>query len=178
MSRIGKMPIFIPENVEISINDLEVSVKGPKGILSRKLPVGVKLEREGHNLMVKRISDSHYHKSIHGLTRSLINNMVKGVTEGFSKVLDIQGVGYRIQKKGEGIELLMGFSHPTIISKTDGIEIEIISPTRFAVKGIDKELVGEVAANIRSIRKPEPYKGKGIRYQNERVRKKAGKAGK
>jgi large subunit ribosomal protein L6 len=179
MSRIGRAPIPVPSGVEVTIQDRKVSVKGPKGELAREIPTPITIEHDDGQLVVDRPDDERENRALHGLTRSLVNNMVLGVTEGFRKELDIVGVGYRATAKGPNkIELALGFSHPVPVDAPDGITFEVPSPTQIAVVGIDKEVVGQVAANIRAIRKPEPYKGKGVRYHDERVIRKAGKAAK
>jgi large subunit ribosomal protein L6 len=179
MSRIGRKPIPIPSGVDITIDGVRITVKGPKGSLERELVPDITVSRGEGELLVTRPTDERHHRALHGLTRSLVNNMVVGVSEGFSKDLEIVGVGYRAAAQGpEKIELALGFSHPVHVDAPDGITFEVPAPTRITVRGTDKELVGQVAANIRKIRKPEPYKGKGIRYAGERVIRKAGKAGK
>jgi large subunit ribosomal protein L6 len=179
MSRIGKAPITVPSGVEVLIGDGRVSVKGPQGTLERALPGEITIRQEDSVLTVERPNDERQNRALHGLTRSLVNNMVLGVTNGFSKDLEIVGVGYRAVAKGPGLlELALGFSHPVIINAPEGITFEVPVPTRISVKGIDKEKVGQVAANIRKMRKPEPYKGKGVRYAGEHVQRKAGKAAK
>src|SRR6266480_4278809 len=179
MSRIGKAPILIPSGVDVSVAGNEVTVKGPKGSLFRRLPADITVRQDGAQLLVERPDDEREHRALHGLTRSLVNNMVLGVTQGFTKELEIVGVGYRATAQGSNaIELALGFSHPVRVEAPPGIEFEVPQPTRIAVKGIDKEAVGQVAANIRKIRKPEPYKGKGVRYAGEVVQRKAGKTGK
>ena len=178
MSRIGKAPISVPGGVDIQISGQAVTVKGPKGQLSRELSDLVSISKDGDTLQVERIDDSREARAMHGLMRSLVANMVTGVTDGFRKELDIVGVGYRAQAKGKGLELSLGFSHPVLVDAPDGISFVVPQPTRIEVHGIDKQLVGQVAANIREWRKPEPYKGKGVRYADEHVRRKAGKAGK
>jgi large subunit ribosomal protein L6 len=179
MSRIGRAPIPVPSGVEVTIQDRNVSVKGPKGELAREIPAPITIKHDDGQLVVDRPDDERENRALHGLTRSLVNNMVLGVTEGFRKELDIVGVGYRATAKGPNkIELALGFSHPVAVDAPEGITFEVPSPTQIAVVGIDKEVVGQVAANIRAIRKPEPYKGKGVRYHDERVLRKAGKAAK
>ncbi len=179
MSRIGRAPITVPSGVEVSIADKQVTVKGPNGTLSRTVPGEIIVRQEESTLLVERPNDERQNRALHGLTRTLISNMVTGVTAGFTKDLEIVGVGYRATAKGpDAIELALGFSHPVNVDAPVGITFEVPAPTRISVKGIDKELVGQVAANIRKIRKPEPYKGKGVRYAGERVIRKAGKAAK
>ncbi len=177
MSRIGKMPITIPQGVDIKIEGSVVTVKGPNGQLTRTVHNDMILELEDGQIVVKRPSEEKFHKSLHGLTRSLINNMVEGVTKGFQKSLDLVGVGYRAAKQGNKLVLTVGYSHPVEIEPKEGIEIEVPVATKVVVKGADKEAVGALAANIRKVRPPEPYKGKGIKYDTERIRRKAGKAG-
>jgi large subunit ribosomal protein L6 len=179
MSRIGRSPIAVPSGVEVTIADRHVTVKGPKGVLARDLPGEITMRQEESTLLVERPDDQRHNRALHGLTRSLVNNMVVGVTDGFTKELEIVGVGYRATAKGtEQLELALGFSHSVTVDAPAGITFDVPQPTRIAVRGIDKELVGQVAANIRKIRKPEPYKGKGVRYAGERVIRKAGKAAK
>ena len=178
MSRIGKQPIAIPDGVTVEVDDGLVTVKGPGGELSQRVVRDLRVIVDGGEVRVERPSDERDHRALHGLTRSLIANMVEGVTKGYEKRLEIQGVGYRAALKGSELELQVGFSHPVTMSAPAGIEFEVPAPNRIVVKGIDKQLVGEIAANVRKIRKPEPYKGKGIRYEGEYVRKKAGKAAK
>ena len=179
MSRIGKQPIEIPSGVDVTVGeDAVVVVKGPRGELTQRVHPEMRLVRDEAVLRVERPTDEGFHRSLHGLTRSLIANMVEGVTKGYEKRLTIVGVGYRATMKGKALEVQVGFSHPVTVPATEGIEFETPTPTQIVVRGNDKQLVGEVAANIRKIRKPEPYKGKGIRYENEYVRKKAGKAAK
>ena len=179
MSRIGKSPIPIPSGVEVTVSDRHVTVAGPKGTLERDMPGHITAHQEDSTLLVERPDDERSNRALHGLTRSLLNNMVLGVTTGFSKELEIVGVGYRAIARGPGqLELALGFSHPVTVDAPEGITFEVPVPTRISVKGIDKELVGQVAANIRKIRKPEPYKGKGVRYAGEHVVRKAGKAAK
>ena len=180
MSRIGKAPIGIPKGVTITIGDGNtVTVKGPKGELTRTVPAAMQLSQEDGQVVVKRPDDEPVHKSLHGLTRTLIANMVQGVTEGYEKRLEIVGVGYRVLSKGPTqLEFQLGYSHSITFNAPDGISFTVDGPTRLGVQGIDKQLVGEVAANIRKLRKPEPYKGKGVRYAGEQIRRKVGKAGK
>jgi large subunit ribosomal protein L6 len=178
MSRIGKKAIEIPSGVDVSIDDSAVTVKGPLGTLHQRFHPDMRLIVEDAELRVERPDDERLHRSLHGLTRTLIANMVEGVTRGYEKRLEIVGVGYRAALRGPDLELALGFSHPVTIAPPSGIEFEVPVPTRITVRGIDKQLVGEVAAGIRKIRKPEPYKGKGVRYEGEYVRKKAGKAAK
>jgi large subunit ribosomal protein L6 len=180
MSRIGKIPVPIPSGVEVTIEGQSVTVKGPKGQLSHTVaePITIRKDDDG-TLAVERPDDERLSKSLHGLSRTLVNNLVVGVTEGYEKKLEIVGVGYRVQAKGPTqLEFALGFSHPVVVDAPDGITFQVEKPTLFSVHGIDKQKVGEVAANIRKIRKPEPYKGKGVRYAGERVLRKAGKAGK
>jgi len=179
MSRIGKSPIALPSGVDVSLAGQHITVRGPKGVLERDIPGVITVRQDGDTLVVERPDDERRNRAMHGLVRSLVNNMVQGVTQGFSKELEIVGVGYRATAKGSGaMELALGFSHPVNITAPDGITFEVPSPTRIVVSGIDKEAVGQVAADIRAWRKPEPYKGKGVRYLGEHVRRKAGKAGK
>ena len=179
MSRIGKSAIAVPTGVEVSISGAAVTIKGPKGTLKRELPVGDSARREENNLVVERINDERDSRSRHGLSRTLLSNMIIGVTDGYTKELDIQGVGYRAEAQGPNkLKLALGFSPPIVYTAPDGVTFEVTAQTKIVVKGNDKEVVGQVAANIRSMRKPEPYKGKGVRYLNERVRRKAGKTGK
>jgi large subunit ribosomal protein L6 len=178
MSRIGRTPVVIPAGVDVSINGREVTVKGPRGTLSLTVAEPIEVSQDDGVIKVTRPNDEGEIRALHGLSRSLIANMVTGVTEGFRKTLEIVGVGYRVQAKGQGLEFSLGFSHPVPVIPPEGITLRVESPTRFVVEGNDKQQVGEVAANIRKIRKPEPYKGKGVRYQGEQVRRKVGKAGK
>jgi len=178
MSRIGRLPVAVPAGVDVTLEGRKLTVKGPKGTLTRELPPVVTVAREGDAIVVTRPNDEKEARSLHGLTRTLVNNMVVGVTTGYRKGLEIQGVGYRAQKIGEKLQLSLGYSHPVEIEPPNGISFELETPTRLSVIGIDKELVGQVAARVRATRKPEPYKGKGVRYAGEQVRRKAGKAGK
>jgi large subunit ribosomal protein L6 len=175
MSRIGKLPIEIPSGVDVQVGDGVVSVKGPKGELSQAVSRDLSFEREDSKLLVKRPTNRGEHRALHGLTRSLVFNMVQGVTEGFEKRLEIQGVGYRAQLRGNSIELALGFSHPVKVDAPAGIDFEVPAPTQIIVRGIDKQQVGEIAAQIRKLRPPEPYKGKGVRYAGEYVARKVGK---
>lgn len=178
MSRIGLQPITVPNNVEITLDGPRVRVKGPKGTLERTLPPDMIIEREEGQLVVKRPSDERRHRALHGLTRTLVDNMVVGVTTGFRKDLEINGVGYRAQLVGQNLLLQLGYSHPVRVTPPEGISFAVEGQNRVSVMGIDKELVGQEAARIRDVRPVEPYKGKGVRYAGERVRRKAGKAGK
>ena len=179
MSRIGNAPITVPGGVDVTIDGAEVTVKGPKGTLSRSVPGAISVRQDASVLLVERPDDERQNRSLHGLTRTLVNNMVVGVTDGFSKELEIIGVGYRAEALSPTqLRLALGFSHPVVFDAPAGITFEVPTQTRVIVKGIDKELVGQVAANIRALRSPEPYKGKGVRYANEHVKRKAGKAGK
>jgi large subunit ribosomal protein L6 len=175
MSRIGRKPIPVPAGVNVAIEPERVTVNGPKGELSERIHRDITVAQDGEQLVVTRPTDRGEHRALHGLTRSLVANMVEGVTAGFEKRLEIQGVGYRAQLKGRDLELALGYSHPVPIRAPDGIEFEVPQPTRIVVRGISKQLVGETAANIRKQRKPEPYKGKGIRYEGEYVARKVGK---
>ena len=180
MSRIGRLPITVPSGVEVTLDGRQVTVKGPKGELEHQVAAPITVQKnESGELVVERPDDERMNRSLHGLTRTLVNNMVTGVTQGYEKKLEIQGVGYRVIAKGPTqLEFALGFSHPVIVDAPAGITFKVENPTHFSVQGIDKQMVGEVAANIRKIRKPEPYKGKGVRYEGEHVRRKAGKAGK
>ncbi len=179
MSRIGKAPITVPAGVDVKVDGRRISVKGPMGTLERQIPGTITVSQDGDTLTVERPNDENKVKAMHGLTRSLVNNMVIGVTEGFKKNLEIVGVGYRAEAQGpNALRLNLGFSHPVDVKAPEGITFEVPVQTQIIVSGIDKEVVGQVAADIRSIRKPEPYKGKGVRYAGERVLRKAGKAGK
>ena len=175
MSRIGKQPIPVPSGVTVSIEPERVAVSGPKGELAERIPLDITVEQEQDNLLVKRPTDRGEHRALHGLTRSLVANMVEGVTAGFEKRLEIQGVGYRAVLKGRDLELALGYSHAVPVKAPDGIEFEVPQPTRVVVRGISKQQVGEMAAYIRKQRPPEPYKGKGIKYQGEHIRRKVGK---
>jgi large subunit ribosomal protein L6 len=175
MSRIGRKPIPVPSGVTVTIEPELVKVSGPKGELAERIHRDITVEQQGEEIVVTRPTDRGEHRALHGLTRSLVANMVEGVTSGFEKRLEIQGVGYRAQLKGKDLELALGYSHPVPVKAPDGIEFEVPQPTRIVVRGISKQLVGEVAANIRKQRKPEPYKGKGIRYEGEYVARKVGK---
>jgi large subunit ribosomal protein L6 len=178
MSRIGRLPVAIPSTVDVTIEGRTVTVKGPKGTLSRTLHPDMGLAKEDGTVVVSRPTEQKMHRQLHGLTRTLVNNMVVGVTDGYRKGLEITGVGYRATLNGKKLTLNLGYSHPVEIDPPEGISFELENPTRLAVVGIDKELVGQVAAQVRATRKPEPYKGKGVRYAGEYVRRKAGKAGK
>ena len=178
MSRIGRMPITIPTGVDVNIDGQKVHVKGPKGELSMEVAMPIEVVKADGTITVTRPSDEGEIRALHGLSRSLIANMVTGVTEGYRKTLEIVGVGYRVQAKGRDLEFALGFSHPVPVPAPQGITFRVETPTRFVVEGIDKQQVGEVAANIRKLRKPDPYKGKGVRYQGEQIRRKVGKAGK
>lgn len=178
MSRVGRQPIPLPSQVSIEIEGAHVTVKGPKGELSRDLPAEMQIRVENGEVLVTRPSDAPQHRALHGLTRTLVANMVTGVDSGFTKTLELHGVGYRAQRQGEKVVLTVGFSHPVEVTAPPGVELEVDGTNRIHVRGIDKELVGHVAAEVRAVRPPEPYKGKGIRYAGERVRRKAGKAGK
>ena len=177
MSRIGKKPIPVPSNVEISIDGTNIRVKGPKGELAREIRPEISLKVEDGTLLVERSSEESQHRAYHGLTRALVANMVTGVTDGYRKTLDIIGVGYRAEKKGNTLVLTVGYSHQVTYPEPEGITLSTTSPTTVVVEGIDKQQVGQVAAEIRAVRPPEPYKGKGIRYTGEQVRRKAGKTG-
>jgi large subunit ribosomal protein L6 len=179
MSRVGQQPITIPSGVEVAIEGARVRVKGPKGELEHEVPETISVAREGDDLVVTRPDDERENRSLHGLTRSLVANMVTGVSQGFTRDLEIVGVGYRAVAQGPTkLELQLGFSHPVTVDAPEGITFEVPAPTRITVQGADKQLVGQVAADIRKLRKPEPYKGKGIRYSDERVLRKAGKSAK
>jgi large subunit ribosomal protein L6 len=178
MSRIGRLPISIPPSVDVSIVGRDITVVGPKGTLSRALHPDMHVSMEGSTIIVERPTEAKHHKQLHGLTRTLVANMVIGVTDGYRKALEITGVGYRASKIGDKLQLNLGYSHPIEIAPPAGISFEVENPIRLAVVGIDKELVGQVAAQVRAARKPEPYKGKGVHYLGEQIRRKAGKAGK
>ena len=179
MSRIGKAPIAVPGAVDVTIDGAFVTVKGPKGTLSRTVPGAISVRREEGNLMVERPNDERMNRALHGLTRTLVSNMVVGVTDGFAKELEIIGVGYRAEAlTPTQLRLALGFSHPVVIDAPEGVTFDVPTQTRIIVRGIDKEVVGQIAANIRAVRKPEPYKGKGVRYLGEKVLRKAGKTGK
>jgi large subunit ribosomal protein L6 len=178
MSRIGRLPVAVPSGVDVTIDGQSVTVKGPKGELAHLVAEPITVEQGETGLEVKRPNDERQSRALHGLTRSLINNMVLGVTEGYEKKLEIHGTGYRVANKGGTLEFALGYSHPISVEAPEGISFAVESPTRFSVQGIDKQLVGEVAANIRKLRKPDPYKGKGVRYAGEQIRRKVGKAGK
>jgi len=178
MSRIGRLPIAVPSGVSTNLSGRELSVTGPKGTLSLTIVEPIEVNVDGDTIVVTRPNDERDAKSRHGLTRTLVANMITGVTTGYVKTLEIVGTGYRVAAKGTDLEFSLGFSHPVLVTAPEGISFAVETPTRFSVSGIDKQKVGEVAANIRKIRKPEPYKGKGVRYENEVVRRKAGKAGK
>ncbi len=178
MSRIGRLPIVIPSGVNVTIDGRHVTVRGPKGELSLTVSEPIDVSQQDGVITVTRPNDEGEIRALHGLSRSLIANMVTGVTQGYSKTLEIVGVGYRVQARGRDLEFALGFSHPVPVPAPDGISFRVESPTRFVVEGIDKQQVGEVAANIRKLRKPDPYKGKGVRYQGEQIRRKVGKAGK
>lgn len=177
MSRIGRKPISLPKDVEFKMEGNVVTIKGAKGSLTQEIPSDITVEQEDGQLMVSRPSDNKQHRAFHGLSRALIANMVEGVTNGFEKKLELVGVGYRAQMQGSKLVLSIGFSHPVEIEAPEGIQFEVPAVTKITVKGIDKQLVGNTAAHIRAIRKPEPYKGKGIKYENETIRRKAGKSG-
>jgi large subunit ribosomal protein L6 len=178
MSRIGKLPIEVPSGVQVTVEGTQATVTGPRGTLAQTIPTSISVRQEGSHLVVERPDDEREHRSLHGLVRSLMANMVEGVTKGFEKQLEIQGVGYRVQAQGPDLVFSLGYSHQIPVKAPEGITFEVTSPTRFSVKGIDKQQVGQVAADIRRLRKPDPYKGKGVRYAGEVVRRKAGKTAK
>ncbi|MDT8909721.1 50S ribosomal protein L6 [Amycolatopsis sp. PS_44_ISF1] len=179
MSRIGKLPVAVPSGVEVTINGQHIQVKGPKGTLEHTIAEPIVVERdEDGTLLVKRPDDERDSRALHGLTRTLVNNLVVGVTAGYEKKLEIHGVGYRVQAKGADLEFALGFSHPVKIEAPEGITFKVETPTRFSVSGIDKQKVGQISAVIRRLRRPDPYKGKGLRYEGEKIRRKVGKTGK
>jgi large subunit ribosomal protein L6 len=178
MSRIGRLPVPVPKGVDVTINGRAVTVKGPKGQLSMELAEPIEIAQNDGVLTVTRPNDEGKVRALHGLSRTLVANMVTGVTDGYSKTLEIVGVGYRVQARGNGVEFSLGYSHPVPVTPPDGVTLRVETPTRLVVEGIDKQQVGEVAANIRKLRKPDPYKGKGVRYAGEQIRRKVGKAGK
>ncbi|GAA0524724.1 50S ribosomal protein L6 [Saccharopolyspora subtropica] len=179
MSRIGKLPITVPSGVEVTIDGQTVTVKGSKGTLQHRVAEPITVEKDDDGaVLVKRPNDERESRSLHGLTRTLINNMVIGVSQGYQKDLEIHGVGYRVQLKGSNLEFALGYSHPIVVEPPEGIQFAVDGPTKLSVKGIDKQLVGEIAARIRKLRKPDPYKGKGVRYAGETIRRKVGKTGK
>ena len=178
MSRIGRLPVSIPSGVDVTIDGQDITVKGPKGELELTVPAPITVEQADGTLEVKRPNDERESRSLHGLTRSLLNNMVLGVTQGYEKKMEIYGTGYRVAAKGSDLEFSLGYSHTILVKAENGISFAVENPTRFSVQGIDKQRVGEVAANIRKLRKPDPYKGKGVRYAGEQIRRKVGKAGK
>src|SRR5881275_749725 len=178
MSRIGRLPVTVPTGVDVTISGRQVTVKGPKGQLSMELAEPIEIAQNDGVITVTRPNDEGRVRALHGLSRTLVANMVTGVTEGYSKTLEIVGVGYRVQARGSGVEFSLGYSHPVPVTPPDGVTLRVETPTRLVVEGIDKQQVGEVAANIRKLRKPDPYKGKGLRYSGEHIRRKVGKAGK
>ena len=178
MSRIGRLPITVPNGVDVAIDGRDVTVNGPKGSLTHSVATPIEVAREGDTLLVRRPDDERTSRALHGLTRTLIANMVTGVTQGYEKKLEIVGTGYRVVAKGSDLEFALGYSHPITVAAPQGVSFAVETPTRFSVQGIDKQVVGEVAANIRKLRKPDPYKGKGVRYAGEQIRRKVGKAGK
>ncbi len=178
MSRIGRLPITVPSGVKVDISGQEVAVTGPKGSLSLDVAEPLTVSQDGDSIAVARPNDERRNRALHGLTRTLVNNMIIGVTEGYSKAMEISGTGYRVAAKGRDLEFALGYSHPVLVPAPEGITFQVESPTKFTVSGIDKQLVGETAAKIRKIRKLDPYKGKGVRYADEVIRRKAGKAGK
>jgi len=178
LSRIGKLPIPVPSSVKVELDANRVKVEGPKGSLDRTLPAQITVKLDGDQILCERPTDGREHRSLHGLTRTLVANMVTGVSQGFTKQLELVGVGYRVQKQGDELVLNLGFSHPVRYSPRPGVSIDVADPTHFSVSGISKEDVGQVAAELRKMRPPEPYKGKGVMYRGERIRRKAGKAGK
>ena len=178
MSRVGKAPVAVPSGVTININGQSVEVKGPKGTLSQDIPAPITVAQEGEELVVSRPDDHRKNRSLHGLSRSLVFNMIEGVTKGYTINMEIFGVGYRVQLKGKNLEFALGYSHPVLIEAPEGITFAVDGNTKFSIEGIDKQQVGQIAANIRRLRKDDPYKGKGIRYEGEQVRRKVGKTGK
>jgi large subunit ribosomal protein L6 len=178
MSRIGKLPIEVPAGVEVKVEGVVATVTGPRGALTQTLPASITVRQDGARILVERPDDEREHRALHGLVRTLVANMVEGVTSGFEKHLEIQGVGYRVQAQGSDLVFNLGYSHQIPVKAPDGITFEVASPTRFSVRGIDKQQVGQVAADIRRLRRPDPYKGKGVRYAGEVVRRKAGKTAK
>jgi len=178
MSRIGKAPITVPSGVDVTVDGQNVTVKGPKGTLSHQVDEPITVSVDDGVVTVQRPDDERESRALHGLSRSLLNNLVQGVSQGYERKLEIHGVGYRVQLRGSDLEFALGFSHPVKITPPDGITFAVESPTRFSVQGIDKQLVGQVAANIRWLRRPDPYKGKGVRYAGEQIRRKVGKTGK
>ena len=178
MSRIGRLPISIPAGVEVKVDGNLVTVKGPKGELSHTVAAPITVDLNENEITVSRPNDERLSRSLHGLTRTLIQNLIIGVTQGYEKKLEIHGTGYRVQNKGGSLEFALGYSHPITVEAPEGISFNVENPTRFSVQGIDKQLVGETAANIRKLRRPDPYKGKGVRYEGEHIRRKVGKAGK
>ncbi|MEK8172102.1 50S ribosomal protein L6 [Streptomyces sp. M19] len=178
MSRIGRLPIQVPAGVDVTIDGRTVAVKGPKGSLSHTVAAPIEIAREENTLVVSRPNDERQNKALHGLSRTLVANMITGVTTGYVKKLEISGVGYRVQAKGSNLEFSLGYSHPILVEAPEGISFKVENPTHFSVEGIDKQKVGEVAANIRKLRKPDPYKAKGVKYEGEVIRRKVGKAGK
>lgn len=177
MSRVGRLPVMIPAGVDVKINGNVIEVKGPKGTLRREMHPDIQITLDNNKVVVTRPSDERQHRALHGLTRALVQNMVKGVTEGFQRNLELVGVGYRAAKQGKKLVLTVGYAHPVEIEPDNGLEIEVPAPNKITVKGIDKEKVGALAARIRAVREPEPYKGKGIKYEDEVIRRKVGKAG-
>ncbi|AUI63296.1 50S ribosomal protein L6 [Amycolatopsis sp. BJA-103] len=178
MSRIGKLPVAVPSGVEVTIEGQQIKVKGPKGTLEHVIAEPITVEHADGTLQVKRPDEERTSRALHGLTRTLVNNLVVGVTEGYEKKLEIHGVGYRVQAKGSDLEFALGYSHPVKIEAPEGITFKVETPTRFSVSGIDKQKVGQIAAVIRKLRRPDPYKGKGLRYEGEKIRRKVGKTGK
>ncbi|HEV7977089.1 50S ribosomal protein L6 [Amycolatopsis sp.] len=178
MSRIGKLPVTVPAGVEVTINGQHIQVKGPKGTLEHTIAEPISVEREEGTLLVKRPNEERTSRALHGLTRTLVDNLIVGVTQGYEKKMEIHGVGYRVAAKGSDLEFALGYSHPVKIAAPEGITFKVETPTRFSVSGIDKQKVGQIAAVIRRLRKPDPYKGKGLRYEGEKIRRKVGKTGK